>query len=213
MWRKMGYGVVWPVRSRAFPFQGRSLTVSVACCVLFQEVEKLAAKRGVTIQSVKEVLQGLCDDDLVCMEKVGIQNVFWSFPSATSVKLEAETAKLKTALEALAKEEEEAKGRLEEERLVKGDCPERGALEARLGEVQGRVHAKKRELEKFSATDPERFETLKRLKVSTRDGANRWVDNLFVIEKWLRTQFNMEKKSIQEFFAHQGVPRELEYVE
>lgn len=41
-----------------------------------QEVEKLAAKKGVTIQSVKEVLQGLCDDDLVCMEKVGIQNVY-----------------------------------------------------------------------------------------------------------------------------------------
>jgi hypothetical protein len=41
-----------------------------------QEIEKLAAKKGVTIQSVKEVLQGLCDDDLVCMEKVGIQNVY-----------------------------------------------------------------------------------------------------------------------------------------
>lgn len=75
------------------------------------------------------------------------------------------------------------------------------------------MNTKKRELEKFSATDPQRFETLKRLKVSTRDGANRWVDNLFVMEKWLRTQFNMEKKTIQEFFAHQGVPKELDYVE
>ncbi len=166
-----------------------------------------------TIQSVKEVLQGLCDDDLVCMEKVGIQNVFWSFPSATSVKLEAETGKLANKLDELVKEEEEAKEQLEKERLVKGDCPEREELTAKLNEVQGRVSGKKRELEKFSATDPERFETLKRLKVSTRDGANRWVDNLFVIEKWLRTQFNMEKKTIQEFFSQQGVPKELEYVE
>ncbi len=204
-----------------FPFQGRSRAHALGelphghdvCYLLSQEIEKLAAKKGVTIQSVKEVLQGLCDDDLVCVEKVGIQNVFWSFPSATSVKLEAETAKLTAALEALVKEEEEAKGRVEEERLVKGDCPEREALEARLREVQGRVNTKKRELEKFSATDPQRFETLKRLKVSTRDGANRWVDNLFVMEKWLRTQFNMEKKTIQEFFAHQGVPKELDYVE
>ena len=33
------------------------------------------------------------------MEKVGIQNVFWSFPSATSVKLEAELVKLNGKME------------------------------------------------------------------------------------------------------------------
>ena len=116
-------------------------------------------------------------------------------------------------MEGLEKEEAEATEQLEKEREVKGDCPEREALDAKLAEVSGRVSGKKRELEKFSATDPERFEALKKLKVRTRDGVNRWVDNLFVVEKWLRTQFNMEKKVVQDFFVQQGVPKELEYVE
>ena len=45
--------------------QSQSLTQNSPPQNTTQEVEKLAAKKGVTIQSVKEVLQGLCDDDLV----------------------------------------------------------------------------------------------------------------------------------------------------
>jgi hypothetical protein len=42
-----------------------------------QDIEKLASKRGVVLQSVKEVLQTLVDDDLVHAEKIGISNYFW----------------------------------------------------------------------------------------------------------------------------------------
>ena len=33
------------------------------------------------MQSVKEVLQSLVDDNLVTCEKIGTSNYFWSFPS------------------------------------------------------------------------------------------------------------------------------------
>ena len=42
-----------------------------------QDVEKLAAKEGVVLQSVKEVLQGLVDDELVHMDRIGASNYFW----------------------------------------------------------------------------------------------------------------------------------------
>jgi len=147
------------------------------------------------------------------MEKVGIQNVFWSFPSATSVKLEAELTKLNVKMEDLAKQEAEVTEKLEKERPTKMDCPEREALTAKLAAVGERVAGKKRELEKYSASDPERFEQLKKYKVKTRDGANRWVDNLFCMEKYLRTTMFMEKKQIQDFFVQVGVPKELDYIE
>jgi DNA-binding transcriptional MerR regulator len=215
-----------------------------------QEIEKLASKKGVTLQSVKEVLQGLVDDDLVSMDKVGIQNVyvcrctpppvdgslrlslsrallasymspfllsmscrFWSFPSAASVKLEAECSKLSSTLESLVKEGEDIAQKIEAEKPGKTDSEERDELQAKLSKLQDKVNAKKRELEKFSASDPERFEKLKKLRVSTRDGVNRWVDNLFAVEKWMRTSFNMDKKVVQSFFVEQGVPKELDYVE
>lgn len=34
-------------------------------------------------QTVKEVVQSLVDDNMVELEKVGTQNIFWSFPSKT----------------------------------------------------------------------------------------------------------------------------------
>lgn len=147
------------------------------------------------------------------MEKVGIQNVFWSFPSATSVKLEAEVTKLRAKLAALEKEEAEVTEKLQRERPMKMDSAEREVLMEKLLEVQERVGGKKRELDKYSASDPERFEQLKKLKVKTRDGVNRWVDNLFCMEKYLRTTAMMEKKTIQDFFVQQGVPKELDYIE
>lgn len=44
---------------------------------LLKDVEKIASKRGVVLQSIKEVLQSLVDDDLVHSEKIGISNYFW----------------------------------------------------------------------------------------------------------------------------------------
>jgi len=42
-----------------------------------KEMEGLASKRGVVLQSVKEINQGLVDDHLVCMDKIGSSNFFW----------------------------------------------------------------------------------------------------------------------------------------
>lgn len=42
-----------------------------------QDIEKIAPKRGVVLQAVKDVLQGLVDEDLVHCEKIGISNFFW----------------------------------------------------------------------------------------------------------------------------------------
>jgi len=43
-------------------------------------------------QAIKEVLQGLVDDDLVHQEKIGISNFFWSFPAEASTKVGASGA-------------------------------------------------------------------------------------------------------------------------
>jgi Mnd1 HTH domain/Leucine zipper with capping helix domain len=89
-----------------------------------KEVEKEAVKRGVTAQSVKEVVQSLVDDnlvnqvrlswrltaqlcgtlganaELVAQEKIGISNFLWAFAGKASTKLQNEEAALNTKLEA-----------------------------------------------------------------------------------------------------------------
>jgi Fe2+ or Zn2+ uptake regulation protein len=46
---------------------------------LLKEIEKLASKKGVVLQSVQEILKTLTDDDLVKTDKIGTTNWFWSF--------------------------------------------------------------------------------------------------------------------------------------
>lgn len=46
-----------------------------------KEIEKIAPKeKGIVVQSVKDILQSLVDDDLVRAEKIGTSTYFWRFP-------------------------------------------------------------------------------------------------------------------------------------
>ncbi len=51
-----------------------------------QDVEKVAAKEGVVLQSVKDVLLGLVADDAVHEERIGASKYYWSFPSEHAIK-------------------------------------------------------------------------------------------------------------------------------
>ena len=46
-----------------------------------KEVEKFGSKKGITLQTVKEVNQSLIDDNLVMNDKIGIGCYFWALPS------------------------------------------------------------------------------------------------------------------------------------
>jgi hypothetical protein len=55
-------------------------------CFMLKEIEKIASKeKGVVLQSVKDILEQLVGDSLVQCEKMGTQNVYWNFPSASFV--------------------------------------------------------------------------------------------------------------------------------
>ena len=91
-----------------------------------KEIEHLASKAGVVLQTVKEHNQGLIDDGLVNSDKIGSSNFFWSFPSKAyqdriferdRLKLKMETSKrtideLKTKIE-VNEEQRKAPGRQE----------------------------------------------------------------------------------------------------
>ena len=49
-------------------------------------MEKAAAKAGVVLQSVKEVLLGMVADDMVHEERIGASKYYWAFPSEHAIK-------------------------------------------------------------------------------------------------------------------------------
>lgn len=178
-----------------------------------QDIEKLASKRGVVSQSVKEVLQSLVDDDLVSQDKIGISNFFWSFPSAASVRLDRERTTFLDKLVTLQQEEEEAQAYIAEEIPEKRDCQERDALNKKIEQLKESIQIKKRDLESFSINDPSRFESLKRMKITSKDGANRWTNNIFALQGWMKKKFQGMNKQIDDFLGQQGVPKDMDYID
>lgn len=84
-------------------------------------MEKLGAKRGVVLQSIKEVLQSLVDDDLVHQERIGISNYFWSFPSEAAVKMRRDSERLRAQLERARAERASLEARASAAREAKQD--------------------------------------------------------------------------------------------
>ena len=78
-----------------------SLCMMSPCVPLWsaQELEKIASKRGINSMIVKDILQGMADDDLIHAEKVGISTYYWCFPSEAGVRARNLVSQLERELE------------------------------------------------------------------------------------------------------------------
>ncbi len=72
-------------------------------------------------QAVKDVLQSLVDDGLVDMDKVGAQNLYWSFASKAAMKRQAAIKRLEGEAEALERRAVAADAKAAEASLGKED--------------------------------------------------------------------------------------------
>mmetsp|Transcript_19240 Transcript_19240/g.34796 ORF Transcript_19240/g.34796 Transcript_19240/m.34796 type:complete len:208 (-) Transcript_19240:53-676(-) len=180
---------------------------------VLKDIEKLSMKKGIILQTVKDVLQTLIDDDLVHQEKIGISNYYWSFPSEASVKLENQAKKLKTDLEAVRKRREEVEENLREERQKKEESEDRTARLAELRKLKKDTAEASEKLSQYKDNDPELFEKIKQANDLAKDAANRWLDNLFSLKSWCKKRFVGKEAELATFFEENGFDDSLEYLE
>jgi hypothetical protein len=86
-----------------------------------KQLEKMGGKAGVTSMSVKDVLQSLVDDNLVQLEKIGITNYYWSFPSKAVVTLRNKIESVEAENSRLVNEAKQLDERIEELRVARKD--------------------------------------------------------------------------------------------
>lgn len=177
-----------------------------------KEVEKQGSARGVVLQSVKEVLQSLVDDDLVHGEKIGTSNFFWSFPSEAAVKLDAQLAAAATRLKAKQAEREALEKQVAASRAGKEDSEERQQLGAQLAALQAEVAAQAEELAEYAGNDPDRYDNLKEASKLACDSANRWIDNTESLRDWLKKKFEGRGSEIDNLFKENGIKEDAEYL-
>ncbi|KAJ2158216.1 Meiotic nuclear division protein 1 [Coemansia sp. RSA 552] len=177
---------------------------------LLKELERIGPKqKGIVSQTVKDVVQSLVDDGMCHSEKIGTSNFFWAFPSEAAVKRRTKKAELEKEVGRMQQKQGELKESLKQEQLGREQTEERASLVEELAEIEGRWSAQHEELQKFKECDPVLMNQKRDEARVAQDAANRWTDNIFILQSWLRDKFAMDVAQINKFF---DIPDDLDSV-
>lgn len=149
---------------------------------------------------IKDHIQALCDESLLRVEKIGSGNWYWSFLTEEKrirdreIKLlEEEKAKVDGSvaeLEDRLRMVEMERRREEEEAEGEGEGGEEGGLVMmmirRENGLKEEVEGLRRELMGYRDGDPGEVVKKKREVEMFREKAERWTDNVGVLEGWLK---------------------------
>lgn len=175
-----------------------------------KELEKIAPKeKGIIVQSVKEVVQSLVDDNLVDTDKIGTSVYFWSYPTKAAMAKKRQLDALTEQLEEVQKKKKAAGDKLVKVRVGRENCDGREQLVKELEELANEQANVDAELKKYEDSDPEVLEQLQNEKKTFVDAANRWTDNLFALQSWCKNTFNIGTDQLNKNF---GIPEELDYI-
>nr|XP_026693349.1 meiotic nuclear division protein 1 homolog [Ciona intestinalis] len=176
-----------------------------------KEIEKLAPKlKGITPMSVKEVLQGLVDDDLVNCEKVGSSSYYWTFSSQALNDRLKKTKKLNDELQNFTKKLASTNRGLAEAEETRKDSKGREELLQELAKLEKEKANLQLEIAKYKECDPEVVNAITDETQIAKESANRWTDNMFNLKSWIKRKFPIDEAVINKQFE---IPEELDYVE
>lgn len=175
-----------------------------------QELEAIGSKRGIVVNTIKEMVQHLVDEGLVMSEKVGSFQLYWSFPSTDIQKKLLRCTSLKNECEEMRREIARKQTIVESERNSKEYTEERKDLEKRFGILKKIDEEQRRELAEFSETDPTVYDRLVAERGAMVEEGNRVTDNIFVVQDYICSRFSMEKSEVASSF---NIPQDLDYMQ
>ena len=177
-----------------------------------KEVEKYGAKKGIVLQSVKDVNQSLIDDNLVETDKIGIGTFFWALPSKGFQVRKNLIEDYDKKLENTKKEIEETAAKVvtETESRFSNDG-ERERMIEQLEEARKKKADLETELKQFERSDPKILLKIADDSKISKDSINRWTDNLFLILQWIQSSKpGFTQKELEQSFP---IYKNLDYVE
>ena len=176
-----------------------------------KELEKLGHKRkGITSQSVKEVLQSLVDDNMVTSDKCGNQTVYWSLPSTATQTRRLKLETYRTSLSTKQREARTLKSSISKLTEGRESSAERDSALAKLRDLQAKSKELDTAIARFATLNPAAIKKLREDTVQLKSGANRWTDNIFAIQSWAVNKHNLDKSQFNKQFE---ISDELDYLE
>ncbi|KAI3917641.1 hypothetical protein MKW98_021403 [Papaver atlanticum] len=180
---------------------------------LLKELEKLGPKKGVTSQTVKDVIQSLVDDDLVLKDKIGSSIYFWSLPSCAGNQLRNVSNKLGSDLKSSKKRLAELIEQRDNLKTGREDSDEREEALAELKTIETKYNELKSEMGQFADNDPATLEAMKNAIEVSHAAANRWTDNIFTIRQWCSKNFPQAKEQLEHLYTEIGITEDFDYLE
>jgi len=179
---------------------------------LLKELEKIGPKeKGITSQSVKDVVQSLVDDNLVDTDKIGTSVYFWSFPSKATQNRKRSIADVEEKTEEARKRIKKAQDDVVKEKDGREETEERQTALAELNDLKSKKSALESEIQKYKDNDPEVLDKMKDEIAAAVESANRWTDNVFAIHSWIKRKF--PSISVNDLNKQFGIPEDLDYIE
>eukprot|EP00347_Sterkiella_histriomuscorum_P010958 403374287 len=177
-----------------------------------KEIEKWGAKKGVVLQTIKDVNQSLVDDNLVNTDKIGAGAFFWALPSMGYQSRQNLINNVTQNTAEVEKDISEAEVKIEQEKEVR--VPMDGKREQMLKELE-ELKKENSELntriKMYEKCDPKRLDEINANKKICKDAMVRWTDNLYEMENWIKK--NNQAMTNQEL--HQAFPilKDLDYLD
>lgn len=203
-------GVSWDEkRKRILNIFYETVTSTQKTVYNLKEIENLGAKAGVIINTVKDVLQSLLDDNLVDTDKIGIGNFYWAFLSKAQQNRENRIAQLAAETETLRNERKLTQSKLEDLRTERQPSEQRQSMKEEFQALAEEAQQIDREIEELRKNQPEYVqECLDRAKRSTDEG-NRYTDEVFTMLAFLKKNMHAREDDLRRQFS---IPEEFDYL-
>ncbi|XP_011646948.1 meiotic nuclear division protein 1 homolog [Pogonomyrmex barbatus] len=176
-----------------------------------KELENIGPReKGITVQTVKDVLQALVDDGLVRSEKIGTSTYFWKFPGENITATERRIADTSKKLVEAEFKLEKLKEEVQKEKKLKNDTEEKRKFLKEIEQLKKEEQEIKNHIAKFCNADPEMIAEMNKKAQKYKNGANTWTDNIFAIQSWCKNKFGVSEQDLNKQF---NIPEDLDYKE
>jgi vacuolar-type H+-ATPase subunit I/STV1 len=163
-----------------------------------KDIEKLGTKKGITYQSIKDVLDSLVNDYLVETDKIGSSSFFWALPSKI---YHIKKTQMEKNIQALSTDDatiESLTEKIQESKAVRKETDERAANLEELDQMIVNKEELIAKIDSYQKNDPERYQNIlsdTKLFVTLTEMMK---DNIMGIQQWMKTK-NPDAKLVDMF--------------
>jgi hypothetical protein len=175
-----------------------------------KDIEKLCStEKGITLNTIKDILQSLVDDGLVDSEKIGTSIYYWSFPSKALKKRQEQIEKIKQGLVREGSKNEMLKEKFDQYQNSQDDEETRKQLESKYQNLMIESQNYLKQLESLKENDPQQYFKIKENVSICIKACNRWTENIFTLKSWLKNKYRFQEEAIDRQFE---IPTDLDYI-